>query len=133
MATKTTIRVLCGIAGALLIVMAAALVVFGAAAAFGSYYDGPAIRFGIIPGPLFTIGRHLVARGIWDQTERHWAITTGDYLGDILVVMGLICALDGVWARDTEASDIAILLLFGGAAVYIASLLLARTLRGGRL
>lgn len=128
MATKTATRVLCGMAGALLIVMAVALAVFGAAAAFGSYYDGPPIRFGVIPGPLFTIGRHLVARGIWDQKQRPWVVTIGDYLGDTLLVTGLICALDGVWARDAEASGTAMLLFLGGVAVYIASFLLARTL-----
>ncbi len=130
MTTKTALRVLCGTAGALLVLMAIALAVFCAAAAFGSYYGGPATLCGIIPGPLFTIGRHLVARSIWDQKRRPWAITFGDYVGDTLVAMGLICALDGAWARDTEASGTSVLLFLGGAAVYVASFLSARSLPG---
>ena len=124
MTMGTGTRILCAVAGALLIAMAVFLVFFAAAAAFGSYYDGPATIFGVIPGPLFTIGRRLVARCFRDYEQRPLAITVGDYLGDTLVAMGAISALDGSWANDAEASSAATLLFLGGAAVYICIYLL---------
>lgn len=126
MAMKTGMRILCAIVGGLLITLAAMLVFFVAGAAFGSYYGGPATELGIIPGPLFTIGRHLLARCSRGYERPPLTITIGDYLGDTLIAMGLISALDGAWAQDTEASNAAVLLLLAGAAVYICSFLLSR-------
>jgi hypothetical protein len=126
---KTGTRILCGIAGALLIVIAAYMVFFLAAAAFGSYYDNPATSLGVIPGPVFTIGRHLLARCFHDSGERPLAVTIGDYLGDTLIAMSLISALDGIWANDADASSAAVLLLFVATAVYVCSFLLSRPRR----
>ena len=129
MTMKKATRVLCGIAGALLVAMAALLVLFLAAAAFGSYYDGPATSWGVIPGLLFTTGRHLAARCLTNYERRPLTVTIADYLGDALVAMGVIAALDGSWAHDAEASMVAMLLLFGGAAVYACAYLLPRIRR----
>ena len=129
MTMKRGMRVLCGVAGALLVAMAALLVFFLAAAAFGSYYDGPATSWGVLPGLLFTTGRHLGARCLADYERRPLAATIADYLGDTLVAMGVIAALDGIWAHDAEALNVATLLLLGGAAVYTCAYLLPRIRR----
>lgn len=129
MTMRTGTRVLCGIVGGLLIMMAAFLVFFLAATAFGSYYDNPATSLGVIPGPLFTMGRHLLARCFHGSGERPLAVTIGDYLGDTLVAMGLISALDGTWANDADASGAAVLLLLAATAVYVCSFYLSRSRR----
>jgi hypothetical protein len=126
---NTGTRILCGIVGGLLIAMAAMLVFFAASAAFGSYYENPATILGVIPGPLFTMGRHLVARCSRDYERRPLVVTIGDYLGDTLVAMALISALDGVWASDASASDGATMLLLAGVAVYVFSRYLSRSRR----
>lgn len=128
---KTGMRIIYGVAGVLLITTAACLVFFAAAAAFGSYYDGAPTLFGVIPGSLFALGRHLVAHCFPSYEKPSLTTTIGDYLGDTLVAMGMISALDGSWAHDAEASSVATLLLLGGAAVYFCIYLLPWIRRNG--
>lgn len=129
MTKETVVRLLCGLAGVMLSLAAIAFAVMMAAAADGSYYDGPAWQGGIMSSPLITIGRHLVARCVRGKGRQPLAISIGDYLGDALIATSFVCALDGVWMRDTDATVAAMVLLFGGIVVYSSSCLLARILQ----